>query len=125
MITRTMHDREVDVFHIATDAQGVTSSDLKDDPGVVVDLTQEYGVCQITSLEVMGISAYLPLGKLGYDVNADTLTLGETVDHPEKVLGNGDLVVHWGEDKYVGFVPVGVVVSRASWHMGGMQPVDR
>ena len=100
-----------------------TGPSLVDDVAVVVDLADECDVCPITGLEVMGASAYLPLGKRGYDGNADTLTFGDTVDQPGRVVENGDLVVHWGTDRYGDIEAVGVVLKQASSYLEKLKPL--
>ena len=74
----------------------------------------------IVTLEVLGGSAVLPLGKIAYDSEADTLTLGETTDDPGRIFENADFVGYWAvTPKFPGkrMDPIGVSLRRTSVHL--------
>lgn len=118
---RVRYDPEVDALRITTDTSGVVSSSLWDPEydSVAVDLATEDG-CEIVGLDVMWASTYLPLGKRGYDPDADTLLMGRSTCDPELITENGDMVGYWRVDEYDpdGFRdPIGVAIRRASVHL--------
>ncbi len=108
-----VYDREVDVLRVLTGEsdQEVSCADLEDDPGVLVGLVDDHDT-HVVSLEVLGASAYLPLGKCGYDSDADSLTLG-SVNHADHHSENGDILTYWCGDMN----PVGVTLRQASTHL--------
>ena len=118
---RVRYDPEVDALRITTDTLGVVSASLWDPEyhSVVVDLATEDGY-GIVGLEVLGASAFIPLGKLGYDAETDTLTMGNTTTDPELITENGDLIGYWRVDEHEpdGYRdPIGVAIRRASIHL--------
>ena len=95
------------------------SASLLDDPGIVLDLSTEDGH-EVAGVEILGISAYVPLGKNGYDADTDTLTMGRTTTDPELITQIGDLIGYWHADKHEpgGYRdPIGVAIRRASVHL--------
>ena len=64
---------------------------------VMIDLPDEKSREPI-SLEVIGISAWLPLGKRGYRDETDTLTFGNGVETADLIRRNGDLIAYWRRD---------------------------
>ena len=86
---------------------------------VVIDLADDDGR-HIVGLMVMGASSYLPLGKRGYDADADTLTLGVATADPANVTENDDVVTYWQLSHYATdscMEPVGVTIRQASKHL--------
>ena len=118
---RVRYDPEVDALRITTDTLGVVSASLWDPEyhSVVADLATEDGH-DIVGLEVLGASAFIPLGKLGYDTDTDTLTMGKTTTDPDLITENGDLIGYWRVDEYDpdGYRdPIGIAIRRASVHL--------
>ena len=116
---RIRYSREDDYLRLITQTPSAVSASLLDDPGVALDLATEDGH-EIVGVEVLGISAYLPLGNRGYDAEADILTMGKTATDPELITENGDLVAYWHVDEYEpdGYRdPIGVAIRRASVHL--------
>ena len=119
MSLRLLYDKDVDVLRLFTGEEGVTSSSLIGLEEVVVDLADDEGN-QVVGLEVMGASKYLPLGRRGYDADADTLTLGVTANDPAHMTKNGDIVTYWQEtpNEPEPFMdPIGVTLKRASKYL--------
>ena len=113
------YDSDVDALRISTDSDGATSSSLLNNSDIVIDLASEDGL-DVVGLGVLCASAYLPLGKKGYNAENDTLLLGEMTDEPEMVAENGDLIAYWqiDEDDRDGWHnPIGVAIKHASAHL--------
>ena len=116
---RVRYDREVDILSVVTDTPEAICASLLDGPDIAVSLATEDGH-DIVGLEVLGASAFIPLGKLGYDADTDVLTMGRTSQDPELITENGDLVAYWqvDEEDPDGFRdPTGVAIKRASVHL--------
>ncbi len=121
MNLQATYDREVDVLRLFTGEKGATSTTLHEQDSLVLDLAARDGH-YIVGIEVIGASSYLPLGKRGYDVKTDTLTLG-TINGSSLVAENGDIVSYWQgyEDALDSIrVPIGVAIQRASKHLAGI-----
>ena len=86
---------------------------------VMIDLPDEDSY-EAVGLEVFAISAWLPLGKRGYCVETDTLTIGHGVETATVVAENGDLVAYWAPDEYDpdDLSPIAVDLRNASKHLG-------
>ena len=95
---RVRYDREVDILSVVTDTPEAICASLLDGPDIAVSLATEDGH-DIVGLEVLGASAFIPLGKLGYDAVTDVLTMGRTSQDPELITENGDLVAYWQVDE--------------------------
>ncbi len=85
---------------------------------VMIDLPHEESH-EAIALEVIGISAWLPLGKRGYSKEADTLTFGDYEEPPDVVGKYGDLILNWRRDSSTagGLTPVSVDLRNASKHL--------
>ena len=64
---------------------------------VMIDLPDEESH-EAIALEVIGISAWLPLGKRGYRDDTDTLPFGNGAENAAVIGKNGDLVTYWRRD---------------------------
>ncbi len=116
---RTMYSYEDDYLRLVTQIPSTVSASLLEDPGIVLDLATEDGQ-EVVGVEILGISAYVPLGKNGYDADTDTLTMGRPTTDPELITENGDLIGYWHADKHEpgGYQdPIGVAIRRASVHL--------
>ena len=121
MKLRLHYDSECDAFGLYSES-GVskTSSELETAPGVVVDLANNDDLsCQVVGLEVLGMSAYIPLGKLGYCEETDTLTFGVEIKTASEVVENEDLVAYWRPDDYLEdfMIPFAFDLRNASRHL--------
>ncbi|MCY3637943.1 MAG: DUF2283 domain-containing protein [Chloroflexi bacterium] len=127
---RVSHDThpQADILYFSTGTPDVGGSDILTAPGVVVFVGAEDGH-DIVGIEIIGASAYLPLGKKGYDAKTDTLMLGEKCAKPDLITQNDDFVAYWRVDKEfpdVGFLePVGVAIKNASAHIANMKILSR
>lgn len=85
---------------------------------VMIDLRDEESL-EAIALEVIGISAWLPLGKRGYTREADTLTFGDYAEPPAVVGEYGDLITNWRRDSSAngGLTLVSVDLRKASKHL--------
>ena len=116
---RVTYDREVDVLGILTDTPEAMCASLLYDPGIAISLATEDGH-DMVGLEILGASAFIPLGSRGYDAQTDTLTMGRTTGDPDLITKNGDLVAYWQVDQEDpdGFRdPIGVAIRQASVHL--------
>ena len=73
-------------------------------------------------LEVIGVTAWLPLGKRGYCKETDTLTFGGNAETATVIAENGDLVAYWGPDQYDPdyLAPIAVDLRNASKHLASV-----
>ena len=88
MDLKVTYDQEVNALNILTDEleKEDTCIPLRDEGSVVLSVA--YGdMRHIVSIEALGASAWLPLGKRDYDAETDTLAIGLS-------SGNGVLVVN-------------------------------
>ena len=85
---------------------------------VMIDLPDEKSHEPI-ALEVIGISAWLPLGKRGYCAETDTLTFGHGTETATVIAENGDLTAYWRPDQYDpgDTVVIAVDLRNASKHL--------
>ncbi|MCY4651927.1 MAG: DUF2283 domain-containing protein [Dehalococcoidia bacterium] len=114
-----LYDQQVDVLRIMTDTPEAICASLLYDHNIAVSLATEDGH-DIVGLEILGASAFIPLGNRGYDAETDTLTMGRTTGDPDLITENGDLVAYWQVDEeYPDRFrdPVGVAIRRASVHL--------
>ena len=91
-------------------------------PGwVMIDLPDEKSH-EAIALEVIGISAWLPLGKRGYSKEKDTLTFGDYAEPPAVVGEYCDLIAYWRRDSSAagGLTPVSVDLRNASKHLASV-----
>ena len=98
MSLKVVYDQQADVLRLLTSEKGETGSSLFGQDDVVLDLAKEDGY-DIVGIAILGASAYLPLGKQGYDTETDTLTLGCSVSDPAMTTENGDLAAYWQVDE--------------------------
>ena len=119
MSLKVVYDQQADVLRLLTSEKGETGSSLFGQDDVVLDLAKEDGY-DIVGIAILGASAYLPLGKQGYDTETDTLTLGCSVSDPAMTTENGDLAAYWQVDEKAPANvrdPIGVAIREASKHL--------
>ena len=121
---KAVYDQEVNVLRLLSGEKADTSTTLIDDDDVLIEFVHLDGHA-ITGLAIMGASAYLPLGKRGYDAEADVLVFGIRPDVPGTMqTTNGDLAAFWRYDEadpYGVMDAVGAAVYRASVHLAALQ----
>lgn len=98
---------------------------------VMIDLPDKESR-EAIALEVLGISAWLPLGKRAYCKETDTLTFRGGVENPDVIGRNGDLIAYWRRDASAagGLTVFAVDLRNASKHLAPVieamsQPYDR
>ena len=125
MDLKVLYDREVNALNILTDEteKEETCIPLRDEGSVVLGVA--YGdMRHIVSIEALGTSAWLPLGKRDYNAETDTLTIGLSSGDEVLVTENGDIAGYWVPDEMdpSEFMdPIGVALRNASVHLGKMQ----
>ena len=120
MELRVHYDSECDALGLHSDQFPKISAELETAPGVVLDLANDDDLsCQVVGLEVLGMSAYVPLGKLGYCEETDTLTFGTEIETAIEIMENEDLVAYWRSDDSLddSMVPVAFDLRNASKHL--------
>ena len=127
---RVSHDThpQVDLLYFSTGTPDVGGSDMLTAPGVVVFVGTEDGH-DVVGIEIIGGSAYLPLGKKGYDAKTDTLMLGEKCAKPGLITKNDDFVAYWQVDEEFSDVeflePMCVEIRNVSAHIAKMEVLSR
>ena len=119
MTLKVVYDQEVNILHLSTGEQGNTSTSLPDFWDVVLDLVSMESR-HVVAVELTGASAFLPLGKRGYDDSKDQLVLGSVIETAQVEI-NGDIQTFWvpdGEDPDSFMDPVAVIICNASTHLG-------
>lgn len=121
MKLRVHYDSECDAIGLYSSQPSTVSSELETAPGVVVDLANDDELsCQAVGLDILGMKAYLPLGKLGYCEDTDTLTFGSELETATEIVENEDLIAYWrpdGEDFNGFMVPIALELRNASRHL--------
>ncbi len=125
MDLKVLYDQDVNALNILTNEVEMedTCIPLRDEGSVVLGVP--YGdMCHIVSIEALGASAWLPLGKQDYDAETDTLTIGLSSGNKVLVTENGDIVGYWVPDELEpsnSMDAIGVALRNASVHLGKMQ----
>ena len=125
MDLKVLYDQDVNALNILTNEVEMedTCIPLRDEGSVVLGVP--YGdMCHIVSMEALGASAWLPLGKRDYDAETNTLTIGLSSGNKVLVTENGDIVGYWVPDELEpsdSMDAIGVALRNASVHLGKMQ----
>ncbi len=109
-------DDIVELFVART--KGGSGAALRDYFGVILTFAEE-GSEDVTCLDILGVSRFLPLcAEKGYDAATDTLTLGDKPDAGYRMVDNGDFVsyLQWFGDGSE-WDNVAVDLRRASVHL--------
>ena len=120
---RVHYNPDASVLHFDTGTPGVVGHTLYDDGHTVIGSAPEGGH-EIAYVTIIGASAFLPLGKRGYDAETDTLQLGNAMNEHDKGTENGDITVRWRRDKELNsdyLCPMGVEIRNASVHIANMK----
>ena len=85
---------------------------------IIFHVPEDESRCAV-ELEVIGISAWLPLGKRAYCKETDTLTFGNGTETATVIAENGDLIAYWRPDEYDpdDLTPIAVDLRNASKHL--------
>ena len=109
---------EDDAVFLSSQVRSHFGADLPDDCGVIVrHLEDAYDPVE---LEVLGISAYLPLETNdGYCAETDTLTFGRALTDANVVIERDDLIAYWLPDGYSSneLALTAVALRNASKHL--------
>lgn len=113
------YDPESDAIGVSYGQPSGATHEIEGLGWVMIDLRDEKSQ-QAIALEVIGISAWLPLGKRGYTSESDTLTFGDHTEPPAVVGEYGDLITNWRRDSSAtgGLTPISVDLRNASKHLG-------
>ena len=116
---RVRYYPDADILTIDTgEPQGSTTS-MDWHLEVVASLAAPEPCSKVVALEIQGAHAYLPLGQLVYDEEADIQLFGAK-DGATVQVENGDLVGYWKPDPTnpSDFIPLGVALCSARRWLG-------
>lgn len=118
MNLKVHYDPECDAIGLHCNQPSGATYELEKVGMVMIDLPDEKSYVAI-ALEVIGISAWLPLGKRGYCEETDTLTFGDGVAKATIIAENGDMIAYWAPDEYdpTDLVAIAVDLRNASLHL--------
>jgi hypothetical protein len=112
------YDPEIDAVSLHYDQPTCGGYEVAENWSIILHVPEDERYCA-AELEVIGISAWLPLGKRGYCKETDTLTFGGETETATVTAGNGDLIAHWRPDEYDpnDLTPIAVDLRNASKHL--------
>lgn len=112
------YDPDCDAIGVAYDQPHSETHEVCGLGWVMIDLV-DGDSHQASGLEVLGISAWLPLGTRGYHKETDTLTFGDGAENAAAIGTNGDLIAYWRRDSSAasGLTPIAVALKNASKHL--------
>ena len=118
MKLKVHYDPECDAIGLHCNQPSAATYELEDVGWVMIDLPDEDSY-EAIALEVIGISAWLPLGKRGYCAETDTLTIGHGTETATVIAENGDLIAYWRPDQYDPsyLTPIAIDLRNASNHL--------
>ena len=118
MKLRTHYDPDIDAISWRYDQPSCGGYEVAQNWSIILHVPDDKSH-RAVELEVIGISAWLPLGKRGYCEETDTLTIGRGVETATVVAESGDLVAYWAADEYdpADLVPIAVDLRNASKHL--------
>ena len=114
------YDPEANSLIILSSEKAATSTSLHEDVMVIADLAAQEGNDRhrVVALELIDPSVYFPLGKNGYDTEADVLLLGSK-NGADYLVPNGDFGAYWRKPAgEANPVLLGVEVRSASRWLG-------
>ena len=113
-----------DAMRLFYDCPADGSYPVDDQWNIVADISEEDDR-KVVGLELLNYVPYLPLGKQGYCLETDTLTVGSKSGASMQVTEYGDFVAHWSLDE-VGCTKLDAVDLRnASKHMSPVIAASR
>ena len=112
------YDPEIDAVSLHYGQQTCGGYEVAENWSIILHVPEDESRCA-AELEVIGISAWLPLGKRGYSKDTDTLTFGRDAETATIIAENGDLVAYWRPDEDdPGYLsPIAVDLRNASKHL--------
>ena len=112
------YDPEIDAISLHYDQPTCGGYEVAENWSIIMHVPDEESR-EAAELEVIGIGAWLPLGKRGYCHETDTLTFGHSPETATVVAENGDLVAYWRPDQYDpgDTVVIAVDLRNASKHL--------
>ena len=118
MELRSHYDPGIDAVSWHYEQPSCGGYEVAENWSIILHVPDDESRCAV-ELEVIGISAWLPLGKRGYCAETDTLTIGCGVETATVVAENGDLVAYWAPDEYDpdDLSPIAVDLRNASKHL--------
>ena len=131
MKLRAHYDPDIDAISWYYDQPSCGGYEVAQNWSIILHVPEDESHCAV-ELEVIGITAWLPLGKRGYCEETDILTFGDGVETATTVAVNGDLVAYWGPDEYdpdSPLLPIAVDLRNAAKHLAPViaataQPVN-
>ena len=116
---RVAYYPDADILIIDTGEERAATTSMDWHLEVVATLASEEPCSKVVCLEIQGTRAYLPLGQLGYDEEADMQLFGAK-DGSTVEVENGDLVGYWKPDPInpSDFIPLGVALRSARRWLG-------
>ena len=112
-------DREFGILWLYSEQRSGASAALGTDPNIVALLPNDESR-RVIGLLIHGIGAYLPLGKLDYCAETDTLTFGCEIETATETEKNGDFTGYWrpfGDDSDGDMDAIAVRLRNASKHL--------
>ena len=118
MELRSHYDPDIDAVSWYYGQPSCGGYEVAESWSIILHVPDDESHCAV-ELEVIGIGAWLPLGKRGYCAETDTLTIGRDVETATVVAENGDLVAYWAPDEYDpdDLSPIAVDLRNASKHL--------
>ena len=112
------YDPEIDAVSLHYGQPTCGGYEVAENWSIILHVPEDESRCA-AELEVIGISAWLPLGKRGYCAETDTLTFGRFAETATVVAENGDLIAYWRPDEYDpdDLVAIAVDLRNASKHL--------
>lgn len=112
------YDPEIDAIGLHCDQPTCGGYEVAENWSIILHVPEDASRCA-AALEVIGISAWLPLGKRGYCAETDTLTIGHGTETATVIAENGDLIAYWRPDQYDAsyLMPIAVDLRNASKHL--------
>ena len=114
----THYDPEIDAVSLHYGQPTCGGYEVAANCSIILHVPEDESHCA-AELEVIGISAWLPLGRRGYCRETDTLNFGDGTENATVVAEYGDLIAYWRPDEYDpgGLSPFAVDVRNASKHL--------
>ena len=112
------YDPEIDAVSLHYGQPTCGGYEVTENWSIILHVPEDESRCA-AELEVIAISAWLPLGKRGYCAETDTLTFGRGAETATIVAENGDLIAYWRPDEYDpdDLVAIAVDLRNASKHL--------
>ena len=115
------YDPEIEAVSLHYDQSTCGGYEVAENWSIILHVLDDDGR-KGAELEVIGIGAWLPLGKRNYCHKTDTLTFGDDVAKATIIAENGDLIAYWAPDEYdpSDLVVAAVDLRNASQHLASV-----